>query len=304
MRTRVHTSPDKLSQNDSMKMVDASMMKMFQAFHKEIHPIIEKNVTNTKNQGNAFVQHWHQVQKGRPNITNTTTFWTISKLFQFSNIQDYKDFVLKLPDINNHVALLEVDSDRSKFQYQIRSKNPSEKVTHVITTDDTNDETYDDMTSITTNKSTNGQQHNDTDNWNTCYGTSNDLSEMLTTFWPTIEHYIAQNPMHYHALRWKHWIEHDYLHMGTDLTQLKNVLGISTMDQLYVILHDSPALNSTSELKWDHKICYWPHHTLEPTLTNNEFNKQTFPTKVSMDTVNIEAESDAANDVIKPHHIY
>lgn len=96
-RMRVHTSPDKLSQNVSMKLLDASMMKMFQPFHEEILPIIEKIVTNPKNQGNAFVQHWHLVQKGRPKITNVTTFRTISKLFQSSDIKDYKDFVLKLP---------------------------------------------------------------------------------------------------------------------------------------------------------------------------------------------------------------
>lgn len=34
----VHTSPVKVSQDDSMKLVDASMMKTFQAFHKEILP--------------------------------------------------------------------------------------------------------------------------------------------------------------------------------------------------------------------------------------------------------------------------
>jgi hypothetical protein len=31
------------------------------------------------------------------------------------------------------------------------------------------------------------------------------------------------------------------------------------MDQLYIFFRDSPAINSTVKLKWDHKICYLQH---------------------------------------------
>jgi hypothetical protein len=52
----MHTSPDKVPQDAHMKLVDASTIQTFQAFHKELLPMIEEIITNPKNQGNASVQ--------------------------------------------------------------------------------------------------------------------------------------------------------------------------------------------------------------------------------------------------------
>lgn len=134
---------------------------------------------------------------------NVTTFRT-NRNFQLSDVREYKDFVLKLPDIGSHVTFMEDNNGHSRFWYQLQVKNNPEKVTHVIIYDNGHDETYDDTTSITTSKSTNVQDLIDGDNWNTCNGTSNDLSKMLNAFWPTIECYINHNPMHDRALQWKH----------------------------------------------------------------------------------------------------
>jgi hypothetical protein len=262
-RTRKHTDS-----TGDIKVVDATMMKMFQTFHKDLLPIMERIFNDPRNQENVSVQRWQQALKGKPKIITVTTFRTISKLLKISDIMQYKNFILSMPDIDTYVTVLDDSSGKQKFKYQLQEVTDYDNVPNTITEDkdylgdsipskEAKSSDGNGTNSKTTNKSINNVQDlliDDT--WKTCYGTSGVLSDMLTAFWPAIQFYIDQNPMHDHAVQWKQWIHRENLHAGTDLNHLKKTLGITTMDQIYVFLRDSPAINSVFELRWDHEICY------------------------------------------------
>jgi F0F1-type ATP synthase membrane subunit b/b' len=113
---------------------------------------------------------------------------------------------------------------------------------------------------------------------------------MLSVFWPVIHDYIHQNPNHDHAQQWKQWITVDGLNVNTKLQQLKMILQVNTMDQLFIILRDSPTIKTKVDLHWDHKICYrlkhdpldknllpetkhdTPGHTHVTTMNDDEFS--------------------------------
>jgi len=78
-------------------------------------------------------------------------------------------------------------------------------------------QSYDGTTSITTNKSGTVAEDMDDARWSMCYGTSTDLSQMLTTFWPTILEFIDNNPNHDHAVQWQQWIDDGELSTSTEL---------------------------------------------------------------------------------------
>jgi hypothetical protein len=61
----------------------------------------------------------HQVQKGKPKIARVTTFRTISKLLQQSDIREYKDFFLNLPDIVTHNTFMDDNSGITSESYAI-----------------------------------------------------------------------------------------------------------------------------------------------------------------------------------------
>jgi hypothetical protein len=94
-----------------------------------------------------------------------------------------------------------------------------------------------------------------------CYGNPSDFKQMLQDIWPYILKFIEENPEHNHSKQWYKWINSG-LNENCDLPTLKDIANITTLDQLYLILRDSPAINKHFEILWDHKIMY-KHVTYE-----------------------------------------
>ncbi len=88
-----------------------------------------------------------------------------------------------------------------------------------------------------------------------CYGNPTYFQEMLHELWPYILQFIADNPEHNHSKQWIKWIK-DGLHDKCDLSTLKEITDIGTLDQLYLVLRDSPAINKHFEILWNYKIIY------------------------------------------------
>jgi hypothetical protein len=88
-----------------------------------------------------------------------------------------------------------------------------------------------------------------------CYSSDADINAMLSEMWPVITKYMEDSPDHTHAQQWKKWIA-DGLTCQSGLGQVKQIMGIKTMAQLYLTLRDSPYITPYFNVNWDHKIQY------------------------------------------------
>jgi hypothetical protein len=103
-----------------------------------------------------------------------------------------------------------------------------------------------DNDSIATTISTNGK---------ICNGRDVDIHEMLADFWPCISYFLKQQPEHDHSIQWTKWFTNG-LTSSSGLTEVKRMMGIDVLSQLYLILCYSPAINQVYDIEWDHKIRY------------------------------------------------
>lgn len=292
--SRAKTNADNGNGND--KMMIASMSN-FTKLQQDIFPIIELIARDSKNKDNSLVQTWMQAQTGPNKMTATSNFRCVSKALGLKDLLSYRQFLEALPNIKAHVIFTDNETTHAGFKYSfipnatidqnILHDDPQKKMT---STDNTNDDTLnfqqepsttmhdnesiDGTDSITTKRSIIGKENIDDNTWTSCYGTPTDLHDMMTTFWPSIEQFIANNPNHDHSIQWQQWITQDNLNVNTELNEFKEIFGVDSLDQLYIILRDSPAINMHHELTWDHKICYRsnsaaPHIPISPAGTND-----------------------------------
>jgi hypothetical protein len=88
-----------------------------------------------------------------------------------------------------------------------------------------------------------------------CYSSDSDIQALLQELWPSVVHYIETHPDHQHSIQWKTWMSQG-LPVTSSLGQVKKIMGIETIAQLYLILRDSEAVNTYSHINWDHEIQY------------------------------------------------
>jgi hypothetical protein len=115
-----------------------------------------------------------------------------------------------------------------------------------------------------------------------CYGRDGDNKAMFHNFWLHVMEIIDKHPSHDHSQQWQLWILNG-LSQQSGLADIKRVMGIDTKSQLFLILHDSPALNTTYDISWDHKMQY----SLKPTKDDNFCL-----TNVLSDKINLEKKND------------
>jgi len=130
----------------------------------------------------------------------------------------------------------------------------------------------------------------------TCYSNDTDFQIMFKLFWPTIQQFIINNPDHDndHSMQWKSWMAQG-LDPINDLATPKQILGTTTLDQMYLFFRDSPALVVSFDITWDLKI----HYRLRVSMVQ-EHNVQT-PIQVNQTSAG--AETDRFKTPVTIHNL-
>lgn len=198
-----------------------------------------------------------------------SSFRAITKAYNIQDLQQYRKLILTCPGIDEYVIfrshqtgysfkiLKGIEPDvkhetekqlTSKVAVTLEKQEEIENTGEEITEEPTND-----TETITTTLEFNTPEQEP--QYNICYGKDSDFETMLQAFWPKIARYIHGNPSHDHSKQWQQWINQG-LHSGTDLTQFKQLLGVISLEQIYLFLRDSPAINQHFDIIWNHKIHY------------------------------------------------
>jgi hypothetical protein len=182
------------------KAMIAVKLVNFPKFQENIFNIIERIVNDNNHQDHPSVKLW---KKGTTTITAKTSFRSLSKLLNITNLSQYKTFLGTLPNIGRYLILADDETNKSGFQYNILpvevklSESPAVHVKdeHNLPKVDESDamttgrdqHSVADTNSLTTTKSISNKEPDPYESWQSCYGTSTDLKEMLTHFWPHIQ---------------------------------------------------------------------------------------------------------------------
>jgi len=313
------TATGKKNETSSMNLVTTWQFKEFQ---KTVVSIIERILQTESSTDHPFIQRWLTVKKGSPNVTSTSTFLMVKKAFGLNDIQEYRLFLLTAPHIGRYMILGEPNPSGTGFYYQVREYTnltdenepetnnfttpaPHQSTTMNETENHSGDVAESQKVLVSEANTKNNPGNPVSDNMNAdeeqiatttdsittngtihkvCYGTFDDFQIMLKDMWPYIDQYMQINPDHDHTKQWNKW-KNNGLTIDTDLGTFKQIIGIETLDQLYVILRDSPALNQHFDMVWDHKILYRPkvHVPILLSNTNNKMERRTYLIKTIAD---------------------
>jgi len=118
-----------------------------------------------------------------------------------------------------------------------------------------------------------------------CYGTNEDFQDMFHAFWPFFMNFVSNFPDHDHTKQLQNWFQNG-LSIQTDLNTIKKIVGVDNLDQLLVVMRDSPALSTHFDLQWDHKIMYHMKEpqVLKPSLLGKFSTQKKYTVKSCMDT--------------------
>jgi hypothetical protein len=212
-----------------------------------------------------FTQQWVKALKSPHKINGSSTLRAVLKAFNLADISDYQKIIQTAPGIDKNVLLEDNKKTGNGFFFLPITPTPpndtreratemqddEEKSIATITVDEIMNQP-----SVTAPKETESIITNSTYH-KICYGNPSDFKQLMQDIWPHITNFIEQHPEHNHSKQWCKWINSG-LNEHCDLHTLKEITNIASLDQLYLILHDSPAINTHFEIQWDHKIIYKP----------------------------------------------
>jgi hypothetical protein len=247
----------------------------FKALQSTIVPVIEHLIDNETVSNHQFTQRWTNAR-----ITTNSTFQTVATHLAIKDILEYRHFLMTAPDIT-HVIFGHPNDTGTGFQYYIKpippsKENTSAESTTLITKTEIVDNAKEIDLTMNQPSTTDHQELTDasiTTNGTThkiCYGTNEDFQDMFSLFWPFFMRFVSNCSDHDYTKQLQKWIDNG-LKDATDLNMFKKIVGVNNLDQLYVVLRDSPALNTHFDIQWDHKIMYRMKETQvdEPNLTGD-----------------------------------
>jgi len=251
-------------------------------FHFRIYPIIQQILESSNYQSDTFTVKWQTITtQGEPKISSTSSFRSIAKRLGLNSmdITGYCHFIESCPSIENHVVIMDSATantfnyhmNPNRFHASLSFDKPFAEKANAESGDTADNEEIDipdpsiaekvmesDMvTTVTTIESVvelnldttkpSITKTTDSKTLVSCYSNNGDFTMMLELFWPTSQAFLTQYPNHEHTKQWRHWMK-EGLTPTTDLATAKIILNLSTLDQIYLLFCDSPAIHGFFEI--------------------------------------------------------
>jgi hypothetical protein len=244
--------------------VTPGKLKEFKEFQKNLHLVIEFFLEVTPGVKNLFLTKWNI--KSTANLADIA-FRNISKKLQLKDLLDYQKQIQTIPGFDKYIMFMDNKNNSSGFLYQVQDLDSMRANEENIGNKTVDTQATDIIPNVETglNESLeNGYDNTDrTDDtittnpkpYKVCYSSDSDIHALLQELWPSIMAYIHTTPIHQQSIQWKTWISQG-LHCTSSLNQVKTIMGIETIVQLYLTLRDSEAVNTTYNVNWDHEIQY------------------------------------------------
>jgi hypothetical protein len=242
VQTRASAKVSDAASNDNNCSVT---LATFSVFQNQIYPIIEQIVTKPELTNHPFVTKWlAMTTSGTIKVQATSTFRVISKALGInsSDLHAYRRYLETCPTIHDHVTFMDSTNNSTGFMCHIHKKH-EDVASDITTANSTELKNPEQAGGIENSEAPTTPTTPTQDNpYEACYGTPTEFHNMLQTFWPTIQNFIVCNSSHDHAKQWKAWIANG-LTDKTDISTFKQLVGVDTLDKLYIFFRDSPAVN-------------------------------------------------------------
>lgn len=257
----------------------------YEELHQLIYPYLDKIATSQNHQHHPVIKQWksYNDMNNKYPLKPNMSWRTIS----IEVITQYKDFILKCPDIMNYLHIKMNTRMKNMLNVGIiphhRDTHHGAEIKEKYLLDHSTMDSIDDIDSITQNIDT-SQDHIVTVS-NKCTDRTTDIQLLMATILPYIQDYIQLYPDQEYSHLCTEWLHHGLSTMST-MPDIKAICNITDLEDLYVLLMMSPALKVHMKFQWEGSCIEYTEHkpaaeTLDETLPPNlNRHNQSSPTVV------------------------
>jgi hypothetical protein len=247
----------------------------FANFYQRVYPILQKIAAGVRiSSRTPFILKWRKAIKS--GIDQDSSLQDVLHALDLRTLFGFKDFIQTAPGIDPYLTF-QTQSTATSFlctcyqQVLITSADDSSNTIINSRIEESKGEAFaenvrtkiDDASKTITSPSEDNSSimtttHMESDDaivMGECYGTNDDFSLMMKQLWPSLTEFVEHQPNHTYTRKLKQWMD-DGLTMMTTLSKAKEIFGVQSLDQIFSVLQNSPALAGKYQFVWDHKIIY------------------------------------------------
>ena len=255
-RNRSTISMERATNDDETVFFETVTMSKFEIFQKRIFPIVTAIIAQDEFKDHPFANLWQQAAT-KPDLFINGESTLRMKLLPVENLQDYRRFIMEYPSIEHYITFQ--DSTLTTSGFDIYFKEDSIQSLQTLSTnnkkgDDTEISSFELLANQDPSK-TDTDTLTDQEPFNECFGNKKDFQHLWTQVSFILNTFALEHPNNVITTNWRAW-QLKGLTIRSDFQQVKLFMGIPSLADLYLFLHDCQPINEFLEVKWDGKILY------------------------------------------------